>query len=153
MKRNGKRVAKKSPAKTPMRVPRHGRGLLRVGGTNAGGTGRPPSVIRERCRGSFEQRIPTLEQIADGEPIQKMRLPDGEEIDALISASPGDRIKAIDALGKYGMTANRVDQEEVRARLARTVHKISELADTGTAEAILAALDRIWDPNQDEASP
>ncbi len=42
-------------------------GALRGGGKpgNRGGTGRPPSVIRERCRGSFEDRIAVLEEIAD----------------------------------------------------------------------------------------
>jgi hypothetical protein len=156
MKGNGKRKGK-TPNKTakPALVPQpNGRGAIYAGGVpgNVGGTGRPPSVIRERCRGSFDQRIPTLEQIADGEPIQKMRMADGEKTEITISASPSDRIKAIDALGKYGLTAGRVDQEEVRTRLARTVQKIMELANEETAEAILKALDRIWDPNQDESA-
>ncbi len=33
-----------------MRVPKHGRGLLRVGGTNAGGTGRPPDEFKAMCQ-------------------------------------------------------------------------------------------------------
>lgn len=37
-----------TPQKTPMRTPAHGRGRLRVGGTNKGGTGRPPNTFRDR---------------------------------------------------------------------------------------------------------
>ena len=84
----------KTSAKTPATNPkpellpqRHG-GALRGGGKpgNRGGTGRPPSVIRERCRGSFEDRIVVLEEIAD---------------DA--KANAGDRIRALDLLGQYGL--------------------------------------------------
>ena len=58
---------------------------LNVGGTNKGGTGRPTSEIRERCRGSFNERIPILEEIADSK-----------------ESNANDRIKAIDTLAKYG---------------------------------------------------
>lgn len=55
-------------------------------GGKKGRSGRPPSVIRERCRGSFEKRIKVLEEIAD----------DPE-------TSPADRIRAIDLLARYGL--------------------------------------------------
>lgn len=38
--------AGKTPRKTPMRTPEHGRGQLRVGGTNKGGPGRPPDEFK-----------------------------------------------------------------------------------------------------------
>ncbi len=91
-KRGKKR--RKTSAKTPATKPKpellpqpHG-GALRGGGKpgNRGGTGRPPSVIRERCRGSFEDRIVVLEEIADNP-----------------KASASDRIRALDLLGKYGL--------------------------------------------------
>lgn len=44
------RVKGKTPKKTPMRKPKHGRGLLRIGGTNKGGPGRPPDEFKELCR-------------------------------------------------------------------------------------------------------
>jgi hypothetical protein len=175
MKRNGKVVARKTPRKTPMVVPAHGNGLLQVGNPGNVGGGRPPSVIRERCRGSFERRIPVLEQIADGEASERIEVPlllvlkhahcpkcsdklratnadDAPFITVTGKVSPKakDRTQAVDILGKYGLTAGRVDQEEVRARLARSVQKITELADPKTAETLLAALDRIWDPSQGE---
>ena len=42
--------AKKTPSKTPLRTPAHGKGKLRVGGTNKGGPGRPPDAFKELCR-------------------------------------------------------------------------------------------------------
>ena len=51
---------------------------------NKGGTGRPKSVIREKCAGSFEQRIKVAEEILD-DP----------------SSTNADKIRALDLLGKY----------------------------------------------------
>jgi hypothetical protein len=170
------RNGKKTPPKTPMRLPSHGNGLLRVGNPhNAGGTGRPPSLIRARCRGSFEARLHVLEAIADGEASERIEVPlfvvleyaECPKCNGKLKAKEGvglttvvvegkttprakDRTQAVDVLGKYGMSANRIDQEEVRTRLGRTVQKITELADPKTADILLAALDRIWDPTQDE---
>jgi hypothetical protein len=47
--------------------------------------GRPPSEVRERCKGSFWERIAVLESIADNP-----------------KATSADRIRAMDTLGKYG---------------------------------------------------
>ncbi len=87
-RKRGKKSESKAVARTrggpfvPGPDPRRGRGP-KPGAPNAG---RPPSVIRERCRGSFEDRIAVLEEIAD---------------DA--RANAGDRIRALDLLGKYGL--------------------------------------------------
>ena len=64
----------------------HG-GALLSGGVpgNRGGTGRPKSEVRLRCRGSFDQRIPIIEAIIDS----------GE-------SSSADKLRAMDLLGKYG---------------------------------------------------
>lgn len=51
---------------------------------NKGGTGRPKSVIREKCAGSFEQRIKVAEEILD-DP----------------NSTNADKIRALDLLGKY----------------------------------------------------
>lgn len=68
-----------------------GRGALLSGGLpgNPGGPGRPSSLVRARCRGSFYERIPVLEEIADDPGI-----------------SPADRIRAIEVLARYGLGAN-----------------------------------------------
>lgn len=69
--------------------PRRGHGLK-------GRAGRPVSEIREKVRGSFDQRIAILEEIADN--------PESDD---------SDRIKAVDLLGKYGLgtTVTETDTE------------------------------------------
>jgi len=70
---------------------------------NKGGLGAPPSAIREYCRGSFAQRVPILEAIADGEVMERMLLEGTDkELEVMKSAKVVDRIKAIDVLAKYG---------------------------------------------------
>jgi hypothetical protein len=44
-----KRQARQTPQQTPMRVPAHGRGQLKVGGVNPGG-GRPKDEFKARMR-------------------------------------------------------------------------------------------------------
>jgi hypothetical protein len=60
-------------------------GTLVAGINRTPGTGRPKSEVRERCVGSFDQRISIAEQILDN-PL----------------SNPADRLKALDLLGKYG---------------------------------------------------
>ena len=43
-----------------MRPGKHG-GMLRTGGTNRGGPGRPASEIRAKVRGSFDERVAILD--------------------------------------------------------------------------------------------
>jgi hypothetical protein len=51
-----------------------------------GRSGRPPSIIRQRLRGSFEERIKVLEAIADDK-----------------KSSAAERLKALDLMAKYGL--------------------------------------------------
>lgn len=85
----------------------------RRGAGKKGRSGRPPSVIREKLRGSFAKRIKILEQIADGTAIVNVKLPDGSESKTLVSAPIADRIKALDMLAKYGLgtTITETDTE------------------------------------------
>ena len=55
-------------------------------GGKKGRSGRPPSAIRERCQGSFAERVPVLEEIID-DPTSR----------------DADKIRAMDLLGKYGI--------------------------------------------------
>jgi hypothetical protein len=75
----------------------NGGSLRRGGGNPKRNGGRPPSVIREKLRGSFDKRVKVLEQIADGK----------------LAASVADRLKAIDLLAKYGLgtTVTETDTE------------------------------------------
>lgn len=135
----------------------HGGALVRGGRRgnrgNRSAIGRPPSVIREKLRGSFQDRIPLLEQIIDGSVVQKTRvrvhdvLPHltckncGEqqiaptdpaksedvEVEAMVSATPKDRIAALDLQAKYGLGQLKAISEEVAharmAAMARVVQR------------------------------
>lgn len=94
---NGKGRAAELPAHLPALRPQPHGGALFHGGVpgHRGGTGRPPSAIRERCRGGFDRRIKVLEEIAD-DPSLPTR----------------DRIRAIDVLGKYGLGAHQEKLQE-----------------------------------------
>jgi hypothetical protein len=93
--------------------------------------GRPPSALREAMRGSLDQRLKVAEQIADGWPVKRVDVPllvvlryahcpkcgdalkanagtDAADMvliqfEAMESASPADRIRAIELLAKYGL--------------------------------------------------
>ena len=63
----GNKKGKKLAGKLPALVQQPHGGALLSGGVlgHKGGGGRPPDVIRQRCRESFDKRIPILEKIAD----------------------------------------------------------------------------------------
>lgn len=122
-----KKIGAKTPSKTPMVVPPHGNGLLQIGNPGNAGGGRPASQIRERCRGSFERRIPVLEQIADGK---------GDD---------SDRLKAVDLLGKYGLDSRtQLGISEIKERLRATVAIIREELGPEVAEPIIARIKGEW---------
>ena len=89
----GNKKPQKTTAKTTALVPQAHGGALRPGGTlgNRGGSGRPPDVVRKRCRESFDKRIPILERIADD------KLGKGSE-----QPRVRDRIMALNELARVG---------------------------------------------------
>jgi hypothetical protein len=72
----------------PALVPQAHGGALLAGGLpgHRGGTGRPPSALRERMRGALEDRVHIAEEIADDPNV-----------------SPADRVRALDFLARYGL--------------------------------------------------
>lgn len=80
-------------------IPGKGRGPKK-GAPNAG---RPRSDVRDAMRLALTDRIHVLTAIADGELVHKMKIGEGEEVAGLCSASPGDRIRALEVLAKYGV--------------------------------------------------
>lgn len=105
----------------------HG-GALNRGGTPGNAGGRPPSVLRARLRGSFEDRVKVLEEIADD-----AKLP------------PVDRIRAIDLLGKYGIGQLReLSVEAVRERVRRTLQVVSDSLPPAEAARIISQLRAVW---------
>lgn len=119
----------KKPKNEPELVPQPHGGALLSGGVpgNKGGTGRPPSTIRRRLRGSFEDRIPTLEKIADGE----------------VKATAAERISALKLMAQIGF-GPQVSTEDVRQRLGETLDAVERICDQDTAEKLLRSLRGIW---------
>lgn len=141
-----KRQARESTEKTTgALIPQPHGGALRNGGTNKGGTGRPPSIIREQLRGSFADRVAVLEKIADGEAVAKMKAPDGKETEIQVSADIGDRLKAIDMLAKYGLgTVKEISVENVRDRVKQTLDVIRKHVSPEQMQAMTPELRQVW---------
>ena len=116
-------------------------------------SGRPTDLIREMAREAFADRIPALADIADGAlALWRERCPNcGYEpgpppdlVRGLIS--PGDRIRAIDTLGKYGPgTIQEMSTDSVRVRLARTIELIRSELEPGQAATLLAKMAVLWE--------
>jgi hypothetical protein len=91
-------------------VPQPHGGAIRYGnrpGQTPGGIGRPPSELRARLRGSFEDRAHVLEEIAS-DP----------------NASASDRMKALDLMLRYGLGTHT--EHEVRAESLQLSGDVSE---------------------------
>lgn len=84
--------------------PGHNGGGLLIAGAGRGpkpgapNAGRPPSLLRELAREAFGNRLWVLEQIADGKPMVRV----GKKV---LPASPSDRIRAVETLGRFGLGA------------------------------------------------
>lgn|SRR5574341_1808029 len=122
-------MSEKTPAKTPVIVPQSHGGALQVGNPgNVGGAGRPSSALRERLRGSFQERVKVLEEIADDH-----------------EAHAQDRIRAIDVLAKYGVGVVReLSVDDVRDRLRDTIIIIREALAPHQVPKVLAELREVW---------
>ena len=114
------------------------------------GPGAPPSQLRAQLRGSFAERIATLEQFADGAMPLRERCPQCgfEQKSSLATALPvdaSDRLRALDMLAKYGLgTVREVSVENVRERVMATLTVIRERCSDEQAAAIVAELRPIW---------
>ncbi|MEO8683010.1 MAG: hypothetical protein ABI665_28450 [Vicinamibacterales bacterium] len=108
------------------KIPQPHGGALNAGGTPGNNGGRPPSVVRQRARGGFYDRIPTLEKIADS----------GRTGDA-------DRIRAISVLGTIGMGSS-MTADDVRERLRLTLAAIRRELSSEDAERVLIAIRPYW---------
>ena len=86
--------------------------------------------MRERLRGSFEDRVTVLEEIADDE-----------------AADPQDRIRAVDTLAKYGIgTLREISVERVRDRLRDMLQVLREELPSEQAAHIINRLRAVWSP-------
>jgi hypothetical protein len=161
----------KTTALIPQRPQRHG-GALNAGGTegNAGGPGRPPSVLRERLRGSFDKRIEVLEAIADGDVMQRAEIPlwrilehakcpkcNGKleatdaaalfltTVEASVSAGPRDRISAIKLMGDLGLGPDKqLSMESVQEKLRAQLDLLRMTLEPPLFAEIVPKLRAVW---------
>lgn len=153
-------------------MPGRNGGTLRRGGPNGGAGGRPTNELRDRYRDVVNELGPDIvREIASGKPIQRtrVRLLDvykycacancGElalkpakleealfiEIDAEISASPRDRIGALEHAGKYSVgPLKEITVKDVRERLNRTLDKIQTHTSAEQFAAIVKDIEPEW---------
>lgn len=114
--RNGKPLPGNGNGKTPPLspsgagiMPQPQGGYLRIGNPgNRGGPGRPRDRVRQAFLLSLEQRRPILEEIADGKLVQRVRRAGstGEPVEVETSADAGERIRAMEALARVGLSTD-----------------------------------------------
>jgi hypothetical protein len=168
-----KKAGKKSGPKSGngQLVPQAHGGAIRRGSLpgNTPGTGAPPSLLRDKLRGSFAERTHIIEQIADGVPMQRAVFPLAAilqhascpkcgdklkpndvtallvEIQGQISASPKDRLGALDLAAKYGLgTVKEISVDNVRDRVSQTLSVIRSHCSVEQAATIINALRPVW---------
>jgi hypothetical protein len=165
-------TTRKTTAKTTALIPQRHGGALNAGGTegNAGGPGRPPSVLRERLRGSFDKRIEVLESIADGDVMQRAEIPlwrilehtkcpkcnikleatDAATlllttIEARVSAGPKDRISAIKLMGDLGLGPDKqLSMESVQEKLRAQLDLLRMTLEPQLFAEIVPKLRAVW---------
>lgn len=118
-----------TPAPGSLIVPRHGHGRLMHGNPGNKGGGAPPSKVRAALRRDFVRRRHVLRDIAD----------DPE-------AKPGERVKALDVMARYGLGTESqmtVVSADVQDRLQRTVALILSRPEW-TSEELVKQLEGVW---------
>ncbi len=140
---------RKSPVKSPIKSSvlvrqEHGGALLSGGGGRRPGAGRPPSTIREHCRGSFAERVSILEAIADGKPLPTTKIVGKKMVTIQVSAAIKERTQAIDLLGKYGGVAElaltveeQPEEVETPERAARFWAMLQQIKHVAAMEKLL----------------
>jgi hypothetical protein len=87
-----------------------------------------PSVVREAMRLAAAQRVAVLEAIADDPKV-----------------APGDRIRAVDTLAKYGLGQMvQVGMDDVRGRLRATLELLRETLAEDEFTTLVHKLKEIW---------
>jgi hypothetical protein len=153
-----------------MRPGRNG-GRLRTGGSNGGAGGRPTNEFRRRLFEAIDKQAPdVVRDIASGKPIVKMRVmvasvaphltcancgenqltpksPEDAiaEISVEASASPKDRIAALEYGSKYAVGAiKEVSVEHVRERMKATLEVIRTHVSAEQLAAIVKDVQPLW---------
>ena len=153
-------------------MPGRNGGTLKRGNTgNKGGTGRPANEVRERLLESVRTHSPgVVDDIASGKPVQRARLRVADlvpfvtcancgeheikandldamvaEVDVEISASPRDRIAALEFASKYGLgPVKEVSVDSVRERVTDTLDIIQRHVSPEQYAAIVHDIEPVW---------
>lgn len=154
------RKGRKTAAKTAVaKVSQPNGGALYASGVpgNEGGSGRPPSAIREVLRGDYEARLPRLRNLADGVTELRIRqkcpecgyMPPKKQQrirDVFVTADTS--LRAMDHMAKIGLgVAHGIDIDEVRWRVRQTLDIVRRRLSSEEAEAIIAELRICWKAN------
>lgn len=148
---NGEAISSEQSSGRPPLVPQPHGGAIQRGGTpgNPGG-GRPPSVLRERLRGSFAERIPVLEGFADGVVPLSQRCEfcgkePTEKLEAVLKVLGNDRLRALEIMAKYGLGVTKaLSDEEVKERLRQTLATIRGALPPAQAEQLIDLIEPHW---------
>ena len=115
---------------------RNGGRLLRGGNHSPG---RLPDRIKRVAQKALLPRVRLLGHLADGVAVEFVE----GGATQLISPTPGERIRAIEALHKIGM-GSAVNVANLRDRLRAQIRVIRETLPSEQADALLAALHEVW---------
>lgn len=110
-------------------VPQPHGGALRYGGTNAGGSGRPPLVLRQDLRQLLDKHgLKFVAGVLAGVVAFEAECPKcGHRAKQREKPTTADRLRAVELLARYGLgTRDELTaiSPEVRWRVQRTVHVV-----------------------------
>jgi hypothetical protein len=171
-KKSGKKVtkSKQSTAKSTdvpvgALIPQPHGGAIRNGGTNAGGTGRPPDEVRRAYRElGATKGFNLVDSVLDGNVRVRFYgmcpgckkdwpLPEGDALDKLVDevgeavrASVDQQLKANEQALKYGLGTKdetTIVSADVTDRLKRQVEVIAS-RESWTSEELLSTIGPIW---------
>lgn len=128
-------------------VPQPHGGALRNGGTNKGGPGRPPEILRNRSRDVFEKWLAWADTVMDQAIAAQQPAPEGEKKNGKPAKVPDET-----AVLSIGKTAGRfgfpledmVSRQWVREQLQKQVEVLTNIFPPAEAERALAALSNLW---------
>jgi hypothetical protein len=116
-----------------MRPQPHG-GALRNGGTNKGGPGRMPEVLRMRSRAVYEKWLDWADKVVTSKLDEKPN-----------AISDETMMQIGNTVGRYGFPpSDSVSLDEIRERLARQLEAIGATLPASDAEKVIAAIRPVW---------
>ena len=105
----------------------HGGALLAGGKPGNKGGGRTPNELRALFREPLAKLLPVVEQIAEAKDVQEVTCPHCEKKLEVVSwLKAGDKLKAVDLLGKYGLGTRQEIEHQGQVTLVADTGSLSE---------------------------